>query len=210
MRGLVLLCCALCVLATPSLAYPSGADALEGRLLAKMGPGARDWIVKQAARVSSSRVISDSAARSAALQYGATETEADALTFLVLMQAERYAHDSVSNVAQSDMSDNASRQDMRKAQQNSALTNDAQQSQLSSGDQLAQSANGSASVSLLPSGQAKAPLTLRTNAPNPNAPAPPGLNLQDAMDRESQLDDLVADAMKPIGPSQESTVTALP
>ncbi|HEY1630714.1 MAG TPA: hypothetical protein VGF56_05330 [Rhizomicrobium sp.] len=209
MRGLVLLCCVLGALATPALAYPSGAEGLETRLMAKMGPGAKDWILRQAGRISSSRTISDSAARNAALQYGASETEADALTFLVLMQAERYAHDSVSNVAQTDMSESAARQDVRKAQQNSAITNYAQQSQLSSGDQLANSANGSASVSLLPGGNKK-PLTLRTNAPTPDTPAPPGLNLQDAMDRESQLEDLVGDAMKPIGPAQESAVTALP
>jgi hypothetical protein len=210
MRGLVLLCCAICVLATPSFAYPTGAEALEGRLLAKMGPGAKQWVVQQASHVAASREVSDSAARSAAVQYGVSETEADALTFLVLMQAERYAHDSVTAVSQNDMSENASRQDVRKAQQSSTLTNNAQQSQLSGGDQLAASANGSASVSLLPSGQAKAPLTLRTNAPNASTPAPPGLNLQDAMDRESQLDDLVTDAMKPLGPAQENAVTALP
>ena len=210
MRGAVLSVLMLSLFAAPCFAYPTGSEALEARLMAKMGPGAKDWILKQAGRISSSRTISDSAARSAALQYGASDTEADALTFLVLIQAERYAHDSVSNIAQTDMSENAAKQDARKAQQNSTLTNYAQQSQLSSGDNLTASANGHASVSLLPSGAPSKPFTLRTNAPTADTPAPPGLNLQDAMDRESQLDDLVADAMKPLGSAQESAVTALP
>jgi hypothetical protein len=211
MRVLVYLGClvAVCAVATPCFAYPAGSEALEARLLAKMGPGAKAWIVNQAGRISSGRLISDGTARNAALQYTSGEAQSDALTFLVLMQAERYAHDSVSGVAESDMSENASRQDARKALQNSVLTSTAQQSQLSSGDQLANSANGSASVSLLPGGNKK-PLTLRTNAPTADTPAPPGLNLQDAMDRESQLDDLVADAMKQVTPSQEAAVTAMP
>jgi hypothetical protein len=211
MRTLTLLGCAaaFCAFAGEALAYPTGAEALEVRLLAKMGPAAKVWIVKEGAREAAMRSVSGENARSAAIQYGASGANLDALTFLVLMRAERDADAAVRGVAEEDMSERESEQDARKAQQSGHLTAYAQQSQLSGEDQLVSSAQGSAPISLLPPTPGSKPAVLEDAAPQASPP-PPGINLQDAMDRESQLDDLVADAMKQIPPTQESAVTAMP
>jgi hypothetical protein len=208
MRALVLLGCAatLCAFVTPCLAYPTGSEALEARLLAKMGPTVKAWIVKEGAREATSHALSDGTARTAAFQYGATDANLDALSFLVLMRAERDADNAVRGVAAADMSANASLEDARHAQQGSALTDNAQRSQLSGGGQLVTSAQGDPVLSLLP------PQPGSTPAPTapPRPAAPQGIDLQDAMDRESQLDDLVTAAMKNLSPARESLVAAMP
>ncbi|HEX3673211.1 MAG TPA: hypothetical protein VHU87_02965 [Rhizomicrobium sp.] len=208
MRALVLLGCAatLCAFVTPCFAYPTGSEALEARLLAKMGPAAKAWIAKEGAHEATAHIVSDGAARSAAFQYGATDANLDALSFLVLMQAERDADNAVRGVAVADMTANAVMEDERHAQQGSVLTGNAQRSQLSGGGQLVSSAQGDPLVSLLPAtpGSTSAPAA-------PTRPAAPqGIELQDAMDRESQLDDLVTAAMAKLPPAQESLVMAMP
>jgi hypothetical protein len=208
MRALVLLGCAatLCAFATPCFAYPTGSEALEARLLAKMGPTVKAWIVKEGAHEATAHIVSDGSARNAAFQYGATEANLDALSFLVLMQAERDADNAVRGVAVADMTANAVKEDERHAQQGSVLTGNAQRSQLSGGGQLVSSAQGDPVVSLLPATPGTAPVSREPAQPA----APQGIDLQDAMDRESQLDDLVTAAMAKISPAQESLVTAMP
>lgn len=203
---------AACALASPCLAYPTGAEALEARLLARMGPDAKSWIAKEGAHEATSRFPSGDTARSAAFGYGATGADVDALAFLVLMQAERNADAAVRGVAVADMSATESGRDSRQAQMRSGQIEYSQQAQKSGSNQLVESATAKPSVSLLPPqpGVSPQPLNLRTGVPSADAPPPPGIDLQDAMDRESQLDDLVTDAMKALPPAQEAAVPAMP
>jgi hypothetical protein len=91
------------------------------------------------------------------------------------------------------------------------LTGTAQRSQMSGGTQLAESAQGSTPVNLLPPQPGSPPRLGVATAPAPAAtPAPQGIDLQDAMDRESQIDDLLDDAMKKIPASQEALVPVMP
>ncbi len=211
MRGFVLLGCAaaICAFASSALAYPDGAEALEARLLVKMGPQAKSWIAREAAHESTAHVLSDGTARNAAFQYGAPEPDVDALAFLVLIQAERDADNAVRGVAVADMSANAAKDDARQSALGSNLTATAQHAQMSGNTQLVNSANADPVVSLMP------PDPNATKPPPPSvaarsAPAPQGVDLQDAMDRESQLDDLVVGAMRRITPTQESLVPPMP
>jgi hypothetical protein len=201
---------ALTALATPVLAYPTGSEALEARLLSKMGPSARAWIAKEGGHIASSRSISSSASDIAVAQYGATGANADALTFLVLMQADRDADKMVSGIASDDMSSAESKRDERQAELSRDVRSGSQRQQLSGGNQVVSEANAKPSVSLLPN-QGTSTFTLKQQPTDPTVVTPPpGLNLQDAMDRESQIDDLVSDAMKRLSPSAEAAVTAMP
>jgi hypothetical protein len=214
MRWLAVLSCAgmAAMVATQALAYPTGSEALEARLLAKMGPTTRIWITHEGAREAGLRSLSGDSARSAAFQYGAAGAGIDALAFLVLMQAERNADAAVRGVAVADMSANAEREDARQDQLRSGGINQAQQAQKSGSNQLVESANAKPAVSLLPPppGTPTKPFTLRTGVPEQGSAAPPGIDLQDAMDRESTIDDLVEAAMKPVTPAQEAAVPAMP
>ncbi|HTQ14139.1 MAG TPA: hypothetical protein VMH86_09705 [Rhizomicrobium sp.] len=210
--GLVFCVAALAIVASRALAYPDGSEALESRLLARMGPETRAWIQKEGDKLASAHVFSGETARSAAYQYGASGPGLDALAFLVLMRAERDADASVRGVAVNDMSAAESRQDERQSQMRNGQITYAQQAQKSGSMQVVEEANAKPSVSLLPnpSGQPTQPFTLRTGVPTSGSPPPPGIALQDAMDRESQFDDLVADAMKPLTPAAEAAVPAMP
>ena len=209
MRALIRLGCAaaICLAATPAFAYPTGAEALEARLLAKMGPDARAWIDGEGRREASLRVLSGGTTTAAALRYGATGPGLDALAFLVLMQAERDSDAVVRGVAASDMSANASKQDARQEQMQKGLIASSQSAQISSGEQAALKADSSPVVSLLPADKdASAPPVSPAAAESAAADQQSGLNLQDAMDRESKIDDLVGDAMKRISAAQEGLV----
>lgn len=200
------------MVATQALAYPTGSEALETRLLAKMGPTTKAWIAKEGQREFGLHMLSGDSARSAAFQYGASGPGIDALAFLILMQAERNADAAVRGVAVADMSANAEREDARQDQLRNGGINQAQQSQKSGSNQLVESANAKPAVSLLPPppGTPTKPFTLRTGVPEQGSAAPPGIDLQDAMDRESNIDDLVEAAMKPVTPAQEAAVPAMP
>ena len=85
MRALSLIGCAasICLAATPTFAYPTGAEALEARLLAKVGPDTRAWIAGEAAREASLRILSGGTTMAAVLPHSialdtATEGEAGA------------------------------------------------------------------------------------------------------------------------------------
>ncbi|MGH6872347.1 MAG: hypothetical protein ACREHE_12665 [Rhizomicrobium sp.] len=212
MRRFAILGCAamLGLIASPALAYPAGSEALEARLLAKIGPTTKAWIMKEGAHMAASRFASGDSARSAAYQYGASGPALDALAFLVLMRAERDADAAVRGVAVDDMSAAESRQDARQQQMRNGQISNAQQAQRSGGTQLVEEATADPSVSLLPGSQPAKPFTLRTGVPATDSPAPAGIDLQDAMDRESALDDLVAAAMKPLSPAAEAAVAAMP
>jgi hypothetical protein len=212
MRALIRFGCAaaICVAATPSFAYPTGAEALEVRLLAKMGPDTRTWIASEAKREASVRVLSGETTMAAALRYGATGPGLDALAFLVLMQAERDSDSVVRGVAANDMSANASKQDARQEQMQKGMIASSQSEQMSSGEQAALKADSTPVFSLLPpNNDASAPVVNAAAAASDVADQQSGLNLQDAMDRESKIDDLVGDAMKKISAAQESVVPAM-
>jgi len=212
MRAHIVLGCAaaICLAATPAFAYPPGAEALEARLLAKMGPDTRAWIADEAAHEASLRILSGGTTETAALRYGVTGPGLDALTFLILMQAERDSDSKVRGVAVSDMSANASKQDARQEQMQKGMIASSQREQLSSGEQAALKADSTPVVSLLPPNQdSSAPVVNAAAAASAAADQQSGLNLQDAMDRESKIDDLVGDAMKKISSAQESLVPAM-
>jgi hypothetical protein len=208
MRSLVVstVAAALFLTAVPAFGYPAGSEALEARLLLKMGPDARAWITGEAARESSLHRFSDGMAVNAARNYGATGADVDALTFLILMQVERGADSDVHNVAANDMSANASRQDTRQAQMQHDGTVNSQAEQMSSGQQSAMKAQDTPIFSLLPPDK---------DAPKPAADVPlqtgdgQGVNLQDAMDRESRIEDMLDDVMKRLTPAQESLVQSM-
>jgi hypothetical protein len=210
MRTLVLLAAVtgLFLTANPALAYPTGAEALEARLLAKMGPDTRAWIVTEAARESSLHFLTDATPVNAALGHGASGADIDALAFLISMQVARDASGAVNSAVSSELSANATKEDARQAQMQSDSITNARREQMSGGEQEALKAQGSTFVDLLP--------------PDKNAPKPPpapttppltesgqAMNLQDAMDRESQIDDMLDDAMKKITPARESLVQGL-
>jgi hypothetical protein len=208
MRALVLFAAVagLFLTASPALAFPTGSEALEARLLAKMGPDTRAWIVTEAARESTLHFLTDATPVNAALGHGASGADIDALAFLISMQVARDASGAVNNAVSSELSANASRQDARQAQMQSDSITNARREQMSGGEQEALKADGSTFVSLLPPDK---------NAPKPPPPAPPvtesgqAMNLQDAMDRESQIDDMLDDAMKKITPARESLVEGM-
>jgi len=193
--------------AAPAFGYPAGAEALETRLLVKMGPDARAWISAEAARESSLHGFSGEIALNAARNYGATGADVDALTFLIVMQVARGADDDVRDVATSDMSANASRQDARQAQLQRDMTANSQSAQMSSGQQAAMKEQAPTVVSLLPPDKDSSPPT--ASAPVPAGDGGQGVKLQDAMDRESRVEDALDDIMKRMSPAQESLVQSM-
>jgi hypothetical protein len=209
MRSLVLSAVAagLFLAASPAFGYPAGAEALETRLLLKMGPEARAWIAAEAAHESSSRGVSGETARNAARGYSAIGPDADALAFLIVMQVARGADSAVSNVAASDMSANASKQDAREAQLRRDTTATSRREELSSGQQAALKNQGTAFVSLLPTDKNAG--TSAAAVPVRASDGDQGVDLQDAMDRESKVEDVLADMMKSLPPVQEGLVQSL-
>lgn len=179
--------------ATPQ--YPKGALALEAQLLARQTADAKAWIKDEGAQEAVGQFLSDETARNAARKYGASGSDVSALAFLVLMEAARAADANVYTLVNGVQAAGASRVDQRQQ----AMTNNgiagSQQAQLSGGLQSAQQNQPNTFVPLA-----------STNGGNPvsdarNASAvipPPSMNLQDAMDRESKVEDLLAVAMKRI------------
>jgi len=176
--------------ATPM--YPKGALELETSLLATQSPEAKAWIKSEGADEASGQFINEETARNAARKFGASGHDVSKLAFLVLMEAARAADANVYTLVNGVQAAGASRQDQRQAALASGGIADAQQAQYSSGTQTANSQQGHAFVSLLP-GQSNPVRDAR------NASAyipPPTMTLQDAMDRESKIEDLLASAMQ--------------
>lgn len=182
--------------ATPN--YPKGALELEQKLLAQQSADTKAWIKDEGEHEASGQFLSSETARNAARKFGVSGSQVSTLAFLVLMEAARVADNNVYALAVNAQAANASRADARQAALTSTGIASAQQAQLSGGLQSAQQNQGSAFVPLAstegsnPVAQARA-----TSAAIP----PPSMTLQDAMDRESQIEDLLAGAMKNVGQS---------
>jgi hypothetical protein len=187
---LALAVCGTAANATPM--YPKGALDLEAKLLATQTADAKAWIKAEGADEASGQFLSEEMPRNAARKYGATGSEVSTLAFLVLMEAARAADANVYTLVNGVQAAGASRQDQRQAALASGGIADAQQAQFSSGTQTANSQQGHAFVSLLPSESNPVRDARNASAYIP----PPSMTLQDAMDRESKVEDLLASAMK--------------
>jgi hypothetical protein len=175
--------------------FPSGAKALETQLLAGESTEARAWIKDEAQREATTRYVDEETPRNAARKFGATGSDVSKLAFLVLMEAARAADGNVSTLVNGVQADGASRQDIRQAQATDNIIAGTQQSQLSGGQQMAEQAQGHAFLPLFSEGGGENPVE---QAKAGTAIPPPSMNLQDAMDRENQIDDLLDQAMKQV------------
>jgi hypothetical protein len=178
-------------------AFPKGAKALETQLLASEDTEARAWIKDEAQREATTRYVDEETARNAARKYGATGSEVSKLAFLVLMEAARATDANVSNLVNGVQGAAASRQDLRQAQSTDNVIAGTQQSQLSGGQQMAAQAQGHAFLPLLSSDQSADDNSVTRALQGPATPQAT-MNLQDAMDRENQIDDLLEQAMKQV------------
>jgi hypothetical protein len=201
MRVLVFGCFAASILAiglSPAEAapqFPRGAVALEAQLLAAQGAEAKAFIKDEASNEAASRIISEETPRNAARKFGSSGNDVSAMAFLILMQASRDADTNVSELVSGVQSADASREDVRQQSMTSSGISGSQQAQLSAGSQTAQQAQGHAFVSLLPAASGENPFE-KALKPDSTAVTLPAMSLQDAMDRQNQIDDLLAAAMK--------------
>jgi hypothetical protein len=190
--SLAVLTVALCGAANATPMYPKGALELETKLLASQTPDAKAWIKLEGADEASGQFISEETPRNAARKFGVSGSGVSTMAFLVLMEAARKADANVYTLVNGVQAAGASRQDQRQAALASGGIADAQQAQLSSGGQTAVSQQGHAFVSLLPSNSNPVRDARDASAYIP----PPSMSLQDAMDRESKIEDMLASAMK--------------
>ncbi|HEY7977843.1 MAG TPA: hypothetical protein VID67_06590 [Rhizomicrobium sp.] len=181
--------------ATP--VYPKGAVELEKQLLAQQTPDAKAWIKTEAGQEATGLFISEEMPRNAARKFGASGSDVSTLAFLVLMEAAREADANVYILVTGVQAASASRNDARQQALTSNGISNAQQAQLSGGQQSAQQNQGSA---FLPLASNSGSNPVRDARDASSAIPPPTMNLQDAMDRESKIEDLLADAMKRINP----------
>jgi hypothetical protein len=158
--------------------FPKGAVALEKQLMAAQSQEAKDFIKDEAEHEAASRILSEETPRNAARKFGSAGNEVSAMAFLVLMQASRDADLNVSELVSGVQSADASREDIRQQ----AMTNSG-----IAGSQQAQPTNG------------ENPIENALKPANDVVAAPP-MSLQDAMDRQNQIDDLLVAAMKRITP----------
>lgn len=177
--------------------FPSGALALETQLLANESAEAKAWIKDEAEREAAVRYIDEETPRNAARKFGAIGSDVSKLAFLVLMEASRAANANVSDLVNGVQAAGASRQDVRQAQGIDNTITGSQQSQLSGGEMMAQQAQGHAFLPLL-SSNSNADDNPITRARQGQATPVATMNLQDAMDRENQIDDLLDQAMKQV------------
>lgn len=187
-------------LAVPALAapdFPQGSEALERQLLGKLATDTQAWIKEQARATVSAGHISEGRAR--VLAQGAhltTGADVSTLSFLLLMQSVRDADADLEAVMSS------SRQSYAEQDELGNITR----------------ARGPAAPQLSPGAQAaladrprtRSVLTLRSGEPvgGPELGAPKAdldlsvhLDLQTAMERESQAEDALAQAMKRLAPA---------
>jgi hypothetical protein len=201
MRRFGLVCLPLCGMlfvmssAIASPQFPSGALALETQLLTKQTADGKAFISTEAGNEATGHFISEDMPRSAARKFGASGSEVSEVAFLILMQAARDADANVNELVGGVQSAEASRQDVRQQEMTSTGIAGAQNAQLSTSERTAEKEQGSAFLSLLPSSDGSNKIS---EALTPHAgPAPTTtMNLQDAMDRESQIEDLLNQAMK--------------
>lgn len=177
--------------ATPN--YPSGALVLENQLLAQQTADARSWIKGEAENEADGQFLSNETPRNAARKYGVSGRDVSTLAFLVLMEAARVADANVESLVNNVQSANASRFDQRQQALTANGIANSQQSVLSGGLQSAQQDRGHAFVPLASSTPGNPVANARAASA---AIPPPSMSLQDAMDRESEIEDLLAGAMK--------------
>lgn len=203
MRGVFSLCLGLfavaafgsAVQATP--VYPRGALELEQQLLSKQTPEAKAWIKNEAAQEATGRFISEEMSRNAARKFGASGSDVSTYAFLILMETARQADANVYTLVTGVQAASASRADVRQRELTSSGIASAQQAQLSGGLQSAQQ-NQPDTFLPLASTDGSNPIRDARNASS--AIPPPSMTLQDAMDRESKVEDLLAAAMKRVSP----------
>jgi hypothetical protein len=198
MRGLSSFCLALLATGVFSLGanatpvYPKGALQLEVHLLAKQTADTKAWIKNEAELEASGQFLSGEMSRNAARKFGASGSDVSMFSFLVLMEAARAADANVYALVSGVQAAGASRIDQRQQTLTNTGIAGAQQAQMSGGLQSAQQNQGSAFVPLASSGGSNPVRDARSaSAVIP----PPSMNLQDAMDRESKVEDLLSDAM---------------
>ncbi|HEY5337976.1 MAG TPA: hypothetical protein VIJ85_07230 [Rhizomicrobium sp.] len=172
--------------------YPQGAVALESQLIAAQSADAKAWIKDEAGREATLHNVNEETPRNAARKFGATGSDVSKLAFLVLMEASRTADANVANLVNGVQGASASRQDIRQAQMNDNVIAGAQQGQRSGGEQTAEQAQGQAFLSLLPENSDDNPIAQAKRA---QAVPAPTMTLQDAMDRQNQIEDLLKVAM---------------
>ncbi|HUB85438.1 MAG TPA: hypothetical protein VL971_07070 [Rhizomicrobium sp.] len=177
--------------------FPKGAKALEAQLLASEDADARAFIKDEAQREATTRFVDEETPRNAARKYGATGSDVSKLAFLILMEASRATDANVSDIVNGVQGADASRQDLRQEQATDNVIAGTQQSQLSGGQQMAAEAQGHAFLPLLSSNQSADDNSVTRAMQGPATPRT-SMNLQDAMDRENQIDDLLEKAMKQV------------
>ncbi|MBS0275975.1 MAG: hypothetical protein JSR55_16690 [Proteobacteria bacterium] len=203
MRGVSSFCLSLlaaaafgpAVQATP--VYPKGALELEQQLLSGQTAETKAWIKKEAEQEATGRFISEEMSRNAARKFGASGSEVSTYAFLVLMEAARQADANVYTLVTGVQAASASRADARQRELTSSGIASAQQAQLSGGLQSAQQNQPDAFVPLASTDDSN---PIRDARDASSAIPPPSMTLQDAMDRESKVEDLLADAMKRVSP----------
>jgi hypothetical protein len=176
--------------ATP--VYPKGAPQLEVQLLAKQTADTKAWIKSEAGLEASGQFLSGEMSRNAARKFGASGSDVSVLSFLVLMETARAADANVYMLVSGVQAAGASRIDQRQQTLTNSGIAGAQQAQMSGGLQSAQQNQGSAFLPLASSGGSN---PVRDARDASGVIPPPSMNLQDAMDRESKVEDLLSDAM---------------
>jgi len=178
--------------------FPAGSEALERQLLAKLDADTQAWIKEQARTVVSSGRISEGRARVLALGEHVAGADVNALSFLLLMQAVRDSDADLEAVMSNSQANYAEQDELSKITGAQGTTS----SPLSSGARTALSQRApTRSVLTVRSGQAVAGPNL---APSADADLSVHLDLQTAMERESQAEDAVASAMKRLPPAGTS------
>lgn len=198
MRVLSSFCLALLTAAAFSSAgnatpiYPKGALQLEAQLLAKQTAETKAWVKTEAADEAGGQFLSGEMSRNAARKFGASGSDVSMYAFLILMETARVADANVYALVNGVQAAGASRIDQRQQTLTNSGIAGAQQAQMSGGLQSAQQNQGSAFVPLASSSGSNPVRDARdASAVIP----PPSMNLQDAMDRESKVEDLLTDAM---------------
>lgn len=211
MRSLAVLLVAFFAATTVQAApdYPAGALTLEAALLAKIGPQARAWIKTEARHEVTVGYFSADTQVQAALRYGAPAANYAVLSFLILMQAARDADADVH--AAVDSRNMAATQVAREEQLASGVNKYSVQSELSPGSDIA-AQQGNAPTLLSSKFKTQDPSTVATTHPDQTvaqdaAPPPPkSVDMQNVMDRESDIEDALARAAKLVTPAKAASV----
>lgn len=107
-------------------ALPAGAEALEARLMTRVGPQTRSWIRKEAARQHAAGNASETVARNAIkadpLLGSLPDGDINALVFLVMMEASKSARDDLKAIMNGVKKINEAKASLRKNENAKAAT----------------------------------------------------------------------------------------